>query len=67
MNKIPEFLREHNMSQGELARRMKVDPSLISRVVNGKRPINDAFRWRWVETFGPSSIRVLNGSDEAKP
>ena len=64
MNKIEAFIHEKNMSMTRLAEVLDYDVSYISLVVNGKRPITDAFRWRWLEAFGPSALRVLNGDSE---
>lgn len=66
MHTIKAFLREKEMTQAELASKLKLGQPYVSMVISGKRPITDTFRWRWVEAFGPSAILILNGDTHAK-
>jgi plasmid maintenance system antidote protein VapI len=66
MNQINAFLMEKNMTQTHLAELLEYDVSYVNQIINGKRPITDAFRWRWQEAFGSKALRVLNGEDDAK-
>ena len=67
MNNSEGFLRERNMTQTDLAEAMGYRPSYISMVISGERRVTDSFRWRWLETFGPSALRYLNGNDDDPP
>jgi len=64
MNKIDEFLAEKNMTQTELATRLGYDLSYVNQIINGRKRITDAFRWRWQEAFGAKAQSYLNGSDQ---
>ena len=66
MNKINEFLAEKSMTQTELAARLGYDLSYVNQIINGRKRITDAFRWRWQSEFGARALRVLNGEDDAK-
>lgn len=63
MNTIKTFLHTNKMSQTELAEKLGVQPSYISMIVNGDRPVSDAFRWRWLSTFG-LPLEDENGTGE---
>ena len=65
MNKINQFLKDRDMTQGQLAEKLGYDLSYVNQIINGKRHPTNAFRWRWMETFGASALRVLNGEDDA--
>lgn len=70
MNKINQFLKDKDMTQGQLAERLGYDLSYVNQIINGKRKPTDAFRWRWMEAFGAEAVRVLNGdghTQEAQP
>ena len=67
MNQIERFLEEKSMTQTKLAEVLGYDVSYVNQVINGKRPITDAFRWRWMEAFGVMALRALNGADYEHP
>ena len=64
MNTIKEFMHEKGMTQAELAEKLGYSQPHIANIINGKDPVTDKFRWRWLEAFGPSALRVLNGDSE---
>ena len=64
MSKIKQFLDERNMTQGQLAEAIKYDLSYVNQIANDKIEPTPAFRWRWLETFGPDTLRYLNGDAE---
>ena len=67
MNTIKEFMHEKGLTQAELAEKLGYSQPHIANIINGKDPINDKFRWRWLEAFGVSAMRVLNGDDHDTP
>jgi transcriptional regulator with XRE-family HTH domain len=67
MNTIKEFMHEKRLTQAELAEKLGYTQPHIANIINGKAEINDKFRWRWLEAFGPSALRVLNGDDKQEP
>ena len=66
MNKIKEFLAQNDMTQAELAAKLKYNETYISLIVNGHRTPKDAFRWRWQQAFGKASLKVLDGDGPAQ-
>ena len=64
MNKITEFLAEKSMTQAELAARLGYDLSYVNQIINGRKRVTDAFRWRWQNEFGAKAQRYLNGDDQ---
>lgn len=64
MNKIDEFLAEKGMTQTELAARLGYDLSYVNQIINGRKRITDAFRWRWQNEFGARAQRYLNGDQD---
>lgn len=64
MNKIKSYLDEHNMTQGQLAARLGYDLSYVNQIINGRKRVTDAFRWRWQNEFGAKAQRYLNGDDQ---
>lgn len=67
MNTIKDFLHQKGMTQAELAEKLGYEQSHIAMVISGQRRITDGFRWRWLEAFGPSALRVLNGNGDEQP
>ena len=67
MNKIREFLAENQLTQVEAAKRLKYSPEYLNRIIHGGDELTPAFRWRWLETFGPDTLRYLNGDAEPQP
>lgn len=65
MNKITDFLDKNSMTQGQLADRLDYDLSYVNQIINGRRQISDAFRWRWLTEFGITAMSYLNGDAEA--
>ena len=63
MNQIERFLRDKEMTQGKLADVLGYDVSYVNQIINGKRKVTDAFRWRWMEAFGAAALRVLENNN----
>ena len=53
------LLRNHRLSQKELAERLKTDPTQISRVLNGERNLSLILRQRIVESMGYDAGMLL--------
>ena len=67
MNKILDFLNDNRITQVEMAEALDYAPEYLNRVIHGKTPITDAFRWRWYATYGIDTISYLNGDAEPQP
>jgi antitoxin component HigA of HigAB toxin-antitoxin module len=65
MNTIKDFMRERGYTQAELAEKLGYSQAHIANLANGKDMVSDKFRWRWVEVFGPASLKVLDDNHEA--
>lgn len=59
-HKIRQFLTEKNMTQAELADLLGYSESLMSLVINGKRPVSYALRYKWLEQFGIAALTYLD-------
>jgi transcriptional regulator with XRE-family HTH domain len=56
---------QQGLSVTELARRLGLDPGYISRILNGERPVGDAFVGRFAQVFGfDEAARVFGAAGE---
>ena len=58
---LKTWLEKQNITQAELAKRLGHSFEYVNRVVNGKMPITDAFRWRFAQAFGFDVAEQLFG------
>lgn len=66
MDTIKSFLEVNGMTQAELADKLGYNEAYISMIISGKRTPKDAFRWRWLQTFGlPLEDENGTGGDDA--
>jgi transcriptional regulator with XRE-family HTH domain len=65
MNKIKDFIAQRELSQVQMARDLGYSEEYLSRVINGKSNMTDAFRWRFLEVYGITAMGALNGDDHA--
>ena len=61
---LKTWLEKQNITQAELAKRLGHSFEYVNRVVNGKMPITDAFRWRFAQAFGFDVAEQLFGDGE---
>ncbi len=67
MNKIKDFIAQRGLTQVQVARDLGYSEEHLSRVINGRETLSDAFRWRFLEVYGITAMSALNGEDNAKP
>ena len=65
MNTIKDFMRERGYTQTELADKLGYSQPHIANLINGKDQVSDKFKWRWLEVFGPSALRYVDGGEDA--
>lgn len=61
--RIKYLIKELHMKQCDLAQRIGVDTSNLSKYLNGRLPINDAFANRMVVNLGVSKQWLMDGTD----
>lgn len=50
--RLIQWMQENGRTPSTLAVKTGDTPSSISQMVNGKRDVNDAFKWRFQRAFG---------------
>ena len=54
MNNLKTWLRNNDMTQGELAESLGYSRIYVHYIANGNRPPSPAFMWRFFQHFGQS-------------
>lgn len=49
---LSSWMADQKLSDRQVAEALGFDPSYVWYVRNGKRPVSDAFRWRFAEKYG---------------
>jgi transcriptional regulator with XRE-family HTH domain len=63
MDRLRQFMQDHDLSQAELARRLECTDELISMVLSGKRPLTNNLRWRFAKVYGFDTAQQVFGSE----
>jgi len=65
------WLEKQKMPQAELARQLGFSEIYVWKISSGDKPITDAFKWRFAQTFGFDVAEQLfgenNGDSEREP
>ena len=59
IDKLRVFMAARNLDQTRLAEAMGVSISIVSYILNGKRPITGGFKWKFTAAFGHDVARVV--------
>lgn len=62
IERLREFLKRHNMTQADLARRLGYSPVYLNKIFCGAEPLTDKVRYSFVMKFGYESAAVVFGS-----
>ncbi len=65
MERLKTWLTEQKMTQTDFARQMGLAQEHVNRVLNGKMPMSDGFRWRFGELYGFDTAQTLLCEEEA--
>lgn len=64
--KLRQFLRERNMTQGDLMRALDVSRTTVSLFTNGHRSPSGSFRWKFASKYGFDAASAVFDTDQEK-